>query len=65
MIPQYLMQDKTKKTEIQAHIIKKPSIIAEHFPVQYCHNIVNRQTTNCFKLCSDSIGFRRKQSGFF
>lgn len=58
------MKDKTKQTEIQAHILQKSSIIVERFPVFYCYNIAHAQTRHFSGSCSDIIDSRNR-SVFF
>lgn len=54
------MKDKTKQTEIQAHIFQKSSIIVECFPVLYCYNIAHAQTRHFSGSCSDIIDSRKR-----
>lgn len=39
------MRNKRKWTEIQVHILQKPSIIVERFPLSYCYDTAHAQHT--------------------
>lgn len=59
------MKDKTKQTEIQAHIFQKSSIIVECFPVLNCYNIAHAQTRHFSGSCSDIIDSKKRSVFFF
>lgn len=56
-----LVRNKTKQTDIQAHIFKKPLISVERSPVLYCYNTAHAQTAHftCSSECIDNVDFRK------